>query len=189
MSIASEISRLQTAKGNIKTAIESKGVTVSSATTLDGYAALINSINAGLEYEEGTYTPESDIARPTINFNNTHTEPPIFVAMYDATDDYDTTTTKNWGFLYFDFYKAWGIGYPYNSSSKRYEIVTYTYRGTSTSSISCTSTQISANSDSATTSSNSAKYFVTNTNFKPYSNSTSRYWKAGRTHKWIAIWK
>jgi hypothetical protein len=47
MSIATEISRLQSAKAAIKTAIEGKGVTVPSATLLDGYAALISSIPAG----------------------------------------------------------------------------------------------------------------------------------------------
>ena len=47
MSIASEISRLQSAKAAIKTAIEGKGVTVPSATTLDGYAALIDDIPSG----------------------------------------------------------------------------------------------------------------------------------------------
>lgn len=45
MSIASEISRLQTAKAGLKTAIEGKGVTVPSATTLDGYAALVDEIS------------------------------------------------------------------------------------------------------------------------------------------------
>lgn len=47
MSIASEISRLQTAKADLKTAIEAKGVTVPSSTKLDGYAALVDSIQAG----------------------------------------------------------------------------------------------------------------------------------------------
>ena len=47
MSIATEISRLQTAKANIKTAIENKGVTVPSSTTLDGYPFLINQISGG----------------------------------------------------------------------------------------------------------------------------------------------
>ncbi len=47
MSIATEISRLQSAKASIKTAIEGKGVTVPSATLLDGYAALISSIPTG----------------------------------------------------------------------------------------------------------------------------------------------
>lgn len=47
MSIASEISRLQTAKADLKTAIEGKGVTVSSGTKLDGYADLVDSIETG----------------------------------------------------------------------------------------------------------------------------------------------
>ena len=47
MSIATEITRLQTAKADLKTAIEGKGVTVPSATTLDGYAELVGDIESG----------------------------------------------------------------------------------------------------------------------------------------------
>lgn len=47
MSIATEISRLQTAKSDLKTSIENKGVTVPSSTTLDGYAALVDQISGG----------------------------------------------------------------------------------------------------------------------------------------------
>lgn len=47
MSIASEITRLQNAKAGLKTAIEGKGVTVSSSTKLDGYADLVDSIQQG----------------------------------------------------------------------------------------------------------------------------------------------
>lgn len=45
MSVASEISRLQQAKADIKTAIEGKGVTVPSNATLDEYADLVDSIS------------------------------------------------------------------------------------------------------------------------------------------------
>lgn len=45
MSIATEITRLQTAKADLKTAIESKGVTVPSATKLGGYADLVEQIS------------------------------------------------------------------------------------------------------------------------------------------------
>lgn len=48
MSIATEITRLQNAKASIKTSIENKGVTVPSATKLDGYSALIDSIQTGI---------------------------------------------------------------------------------------------------------------------------------------------
>ena len=47
MSIASEIERLQNAKSALKTAIEGKGVSVPASTTLDGYSALVDSIQAG----------------------------------------------------------------------------------------------------------------------------------------------
>jgi len=55
MSIASEISRIQTAKADLKTAIENKGVTVPSSTKLDGYADLVDSIEQG-----GSGTVESN---------------------------------------------------------------------------------------------------------------------------------
>ncbi len=47
MSIATEISRLQTAKADIKTAIEAKGVTVPSNATLDTYDTYIGQISGG----------------------------------------------------------------------------------------------------------------------------------------------
>lgn len=45
--IAQEIARIQGAKADLKTAIESKGVTVPSATLLDGYADLVDQIPTG----------------------------------------------------------------------------------------------------------------------------------------------
>ena len=47
MAISDEITRLQQAKADIKTAIEGKGVTVSSSATLDDYADLIDNISTG----------------------------------------------------------------------------------------------------------------------------------------------
>ena len=47
MSIATEISRLQTAKANIKTAIESKGVVVPDTATLDSYNTYVSQIQTG----------------------------------------------------------------------------------------------------------------------------------------------
>lgn len=47
MSIASEITRLQNAKADLKTAIEGKGVTVASSAKLDAYPALVESISGG----------------------------------------------------------------------------------------------------------------------------------------------
>ena len=47
MSIATEITRLQTAKTAIATAIGAKGVTVPGTTHIDGYAALVDQISSG----------------------------------------------------------------------------------------------------------------------------------------------
>lgn len=47
MSIATEITRLQTAKANIKTSIEAKGVVVPDATKINEYSALIDTIPTG----------------------------------------------------------------------------------------------------------------------------------------------
>ena len=47
MSIASEITRLQTAKADIKTAIEAKGVTVPSSAKLDDYDTYVSQISGG----------------------------------------------------------------------------------------------------------------------------------------------
>ena len=44
MSVASEITRLQTAKADIKASIEAKGITVSNSLTIDEYPVLIDSI-------------------------------------------------------------------------------------------------------------------------------------------------
>ena len=59
MSIQSEITRLETAKSDIATAITNKGVTVPSGTKLDGMAALIGSIESGganFQTKSVTYT-------------------------------------------------------------------------------------------------------------------------------------
>ncbi len=50
MSIASDLSRLQGAKANIKTAIENKGVTVPSEAKLDSYNGYIQQISGGSAY-------------------------------------------------------------------------------------------------------------------------------------------
>lgn len=69
-SIATEIARLQQAKSDLATSIENKGVTVPAATTLDGYAALVDQIQQGgtpvlpydskIEYLEATGTQYID---------------------------------------------------------------------------------------------------------------------------------
>lgn len=144
---------------------------------------------SGLEYETGTYTPDADIARPQILWSNTHSEAPVFVYMCDVTGTASATKNSNHVFMYADPYKLWGKGYPY-ASAYRYANAWYCYRATSTSSISAAGFLI-ANSSDSTSSANTTypRYWASPTDFHPYSNSDSRYWRAGRTYKWIAVWK
>ncbi len=67
MSIASEISRLNTAKANIKSAIEAKGVVVPSATTLDGYPSIITNIPTFDPYNGHDYVEIGGLKWATMN--------------------------------------------------------------------------------------------------------------------------
>ena len=66
MSIASEIQRLQTAKADIKSAIEGKGVTVPVSATLEDYPDLIDSISGGgggsVQFNSGSFTGDQSVS-------------------------------------------------------------------------------------------------------------------------------
>ena len=67
MSIATELTRIQQAKDDIKTAIESKGVTVPSATTIDGYPSLVNTIQTFDPYAGHDYVEIGELKWATMN--------------------------------------------------------------------------------------------------------------------------
>ena len=69
MSIASEIQRLQTAKADIKTAIQNKGVTVSSTAKLDTYDDYIASIPIGTDVSNTT-AAQSDVLTSKYFYNS-----------------------------------------------------------------------------------------------------------------------
>lgn len=138
----------------------------------------------GLEYETGTWTPSEDVARPTISFTDTHTDPPMFVMLSDATGTDDQTAYSNYGFAYSSFYSYTGQGVPSNETSgRRYALAGYVYRSTGNPAQAVTGiTNLTGSTSSA------VEYWVSSTGFFPYSASESRYWRAGRTYKWVAVW-
>lgn len=103
MSIATEVSRLKSAKSSIKAAIEGKGITVPDATLLDGMAALIESIEAGggdFNFDEyigitkatsGTYTATNNIKIVQIS-HGLGEIPKIIIAL----PEYDSSVTTNY---------------------------------------------------------------------------------------------
>ena len=141
----------------------------------------------GLVYEAGTYTPTEDVNRPTINFVNTHTEPPSFIEMVrEESEVYNPY--ENYRFTYHDWWRLLGEAAS-TSTTVYYAEVRYQYV-TSSTSLSASGIVLPNSSDNTTDSnSNYPRYWANESWFKPSSNSNSRYWKNGRTYKWIAIWK
>ncbi len=195
MSVASEITRIQGAKASIKSAIEAKGVTVPSNALLDSFATYIAQISGGgstgLDYETGTFTPTANVVKPEISFSRTHTSPPVFYSIYDVTD----TIPPNNSCVAVNFiesYKLFGAGYVYSSSSPmmRYGTVQYLYKG---SSFSSGTAHLTSSSDIPLPESGGsisyARYWATESKITPSTNTTTRYFVANRTYKWIAIWK
>lgn len=144
--------------------------------------------SGGLTYETGIYTPTSDIARPEILFANSHSEAPILVAMSDTSAASGITANSAILFCYYDPYKMFGSGFPYSTSAARYAVAYYSYR--TSSGATNAAVLITYNSDNTTDSSQTyPRYWASPTGFHPYVGSSSRYWRAGRTYKWVAVWK
>ena len=89
MSISNEITRLQTAKANLKSAIENKGVTVPSATKLDGYASLVDGI------ETMTVDPISITSNGTYSASSGHAYSPVTVSIPTFTPTGTLSITEN----------------------------------------------------------------------------------------------
>ena len=190
------LSGTQTIKGvlltNLTAANIASGVTVKvgDSTDDDCVASIVGTHSGGgsIEMETGTYTPSSNTARPTISFTNSHSVPPAFVMISDTSSASGITSNSNTSWSIVDNYRWNGAGWPYSTSATRYGLVTYSYR--SSNSTTASSIQIQYNSDNTGTSDTSYyQYWATKSNFKPGSNSTSRYWRSGRSYKWVAIWK
>lgn len=194
MSISSEITRISGNVADALTAIGNKGVTVPQGANSDDLATLIAAItggSGGLEYETGTYEPSADTSGEKILFANTHSEAPAFIMMVDATGTADTTANTNMQFMWHDFYKLYGTGMPWSASAYRYATAFYVYRASSTSALTQGAVNCIYTSDSMDTagSINYPRFWTDELGFTPNSASTSRYWRAGRTYKWYAIWR
>ena len=144
--------------------------------------------SGGLEYEEGIWQPTSDIARGNISFAKEHSVPPFFLVMIEASGE-EPGFNENVIMYYVDWYRLYGIGY-YRSNGACYCSPHYGTTSSSNTSVSVNSTAITKTSDETeATSTSYPRYWVSPTGFRPYGNSASKYWKAGKTYKWIAVWK
>lgn len=143
----------------------------------------------GLEYETGTWTPTEDVANPTINFADSHTNPPISIIFYDATGTEDFTGNSDWVFAWSDFSQVGGVPISISSTANGYAKASLTVRTTSTTSFSSWQYDVrTPYSDTSASSNYQYRYWVTASRFCPFANQSSRYCRVGRTYKWIAVW-
>lgn len=143
----------------------------------------------GLEYETGTWTPASDVADTTISFTNTHTTAPFYYEIVDITGTYYNTTNSNWRVQYANFGQFFGSGIFPSTSSTWYGRVNCIYRTSNASNLGGYTIDIThPASETGSSDTTYPRYWATNTTIRAYSISTSRYWRSGRTYKWVAIW-
>lgn len=154
---------------------------------MDGVKTLGTLIEkSGLTYEEGTLELETDNKSPIIYFNDTHEKAPFFIAMFDTTGTDMAPTYSSIYFIYYDYYQLYGNNYYQSASTKVYETIIEGYRS-SYSSLSSSARHFTNNSDYMDDRySNAPRYYVKENYFKPEFGNA---WRAGRTYKWIAIWK
>lgn len=136
----------------------------------------------GLVYETGTYTPESDVAKPFISFANAHSVRPAYILLSDTTGDTPSANSTT-VFAFFDLYLPFGSTLVVPDSDPIYAMAFRIYEASTAPN--GTWYRITSLTGSAA---KSMPYWVTSTGFYPYGGSNSRLFREGRTYKWIAVW-
>ena len=154
----------------------------------DGYLVLDDQAppptpSGGLEYEEGIFEPETDIAHPTIAFTNTHTTRPYSAVVLDVTG----TASANYSALFWAlicWYDVFGET-PAVTSGVVYGGLRWGY--SSSNGYAANGANINVLTGGGTNS--SLDFSVSNTAITPYLGSNSFLFRAGRKYKWIAVWR
>ena len=181
------------------TAVDISSDTVTAAHLETGYTAHDAEGNAitgtlspgggGLEYEEGVWIPSEDTAEFWIDFSKTHTLPPVCYVISDADGIYDNTYNTNYSIVFENYYDQFGAPLYQSATSILYGRVFILYRASSDTTVTQTWANITnPPSDPTDTGATYFKYWAKNTGIRAYGNAASRYWRSGRTYKWIAVW-
>lgn len=140
---------------------------------------------SSIEMESGTFKPSSDIAHPTISFSNTHTTPPSFA--WIAYNGF-VNTSSMMVFVLFDPVALFGFPMYYNSTSTRKGAYFMGYRGTGTAASFSSGIITYGTDNSGSSDTTYYRYYATESQFKPYSGSGQRYFRAANTFSWKAYW-
>ena len=140
----------------------------------------------GLVYETGSWTPANDISSYEIAFSNQHATAPFMYLVADATNTYSAATNSSYSVAFVDWFAAFNASFNVSESTYRNGRVLYDYRPTATTSLSYNGTSLSDSTSQSEIA--STLYWANTTRIKAYAGNASRYWRAGRTYKWIAVW-
>lgn len=144
----------------------------------------------GYEYETGEWVPSEDAYRGSIPFVNTHTKRPTIALVYMNESEYDDTLNVNFGSAFIgveDFTNPLIA----NADASCYALNFPISRTSNASGLSTTGGKIITNALSATYEDVTADYqdfYTTKDGITPYTGATTRFWKANKHYKWVAIW-
>ena len=145
---------------------------------------------AALEYEQGIWSPESDVVEAVISFTKTHTTAPFYYVISDVENAYDSTTYTNYAVVYCNHHQLFGSTIYPSSTSANYGIVCYRYRTTGSTSLGTGTTALTypyTNEGSSTSS--YSRFWATESGIKASTvATTARYWRTGHDYKWLAVW-
>ena len=145
--------------------------------------------SGGLVYETGTWTPSEDVASYVIPFSNTHTEAPFYYTITDITGTYDSTSNTGILVLYSNSHQLFGESFYISTTSSLYGLAYMRYRSTNATSSSQYNVVITkpyTSTDDSTV--NCSRYWAKETGIVAFLGDNTRYFRTGRTYKWIAVW-
>lgn len=137
----------------------------------------------GLVYETGTWTPTVDINDYMISFSNSHDSLPISIILTDIGNDVPSANSNTY-LTFSNWYGAYGYPMSVSSTAMYYALIRYGFRNASSQTVGGTNVSTLTGDSS----SSMMNYWVTTSSFRVNSASTIRYWRSGRTYKWIAVW-
>lgn len=143
--------------------------------------------SGGLEYEEGTWSPSEDMIMSNITFSNSHSVAPYYFVIADASGDYDSTNSTSCFVMYVCFSQLSGESmYPSDSSVETGRVF-YTYRAQNSSAFSYSVLAMTHTYDEQGDTQYYPNWWVTSSVITARTSSTA-YWRANRTYKWMAVW-